>query len=168
MRWPKRSLHQIGVDLGFIIARVVVVVAMAGALVGLAAVVSMAVTGGSTLYASVSGSGTTCTSGSPCTLTEALSSAASGDTVDLAPGTYQPEVDTSFTISISITVQPTTPGSMVTLEGNGAGVLAVNSSLTATVSGLSIEDGSASTDGGGISNSGTLTLQDSTLSSNAA
>jgi uncharacterized repeat protein (TIGR02543 family) len=168
MRWPNRSLHQPGVGLGFIIARVVVVVAMAGALVGLAAVVSMAVTGGNALYAAVGGTGTTCTSGSPCLLTVALSSATSGDFVDLAPGIYQPASETSFTISTSITVQSTTPGSTVTLEGNGAGVLAVNSSLTATVSGVSIEDGSAVTDGGGIYNSGTLTIADSTISGNAA
>ena len=141
---------------------------MAGALVGLAAIVSMAVTGGGTLYAAVGGTGTTCTSGSPCPLTVALSSATSGDTVDLAPGTYEPASDTSFTIPTSITVQPTTPGSIVTLEGDGASVLGVNSSVTATLSGVSIEDGSALTDGGGISNSGTLTVEDSTISGNAA
>ena len=141
---------------------------MAGALVGLAAIVSMAVTGGSTLYAAVNGSGTTCTSGSPCALSEALSSATSGGTIDLAPGTYQPGSDTSFTISTSITVQPSTAGSAVTLEGAGASVLGVNSSVTAIVSGLTIEDGSAVTDGGGIANSGTLTVEDSTISGNSA
>ena len=168
MRRPKRSLHQTGVDLGFIIARVVVVVAMAGALVGLAGIGSTASADDSTLYAAVNGNGTTCTSGSPCALTEALSSATSGDTVDLAPGTYQPGSDASFTISTSITMQSTTPGSTATLEGNGAGVLGVNSSVTAIVSGLSIEDGSAVTDGGGIANSGTLTVEASTISGNAA
>ena len=116
----------------------------------------------------MSGSGTTCTSGSPCTLAEVLSSATSGDTVDLAPGTYQPAGDTSFTISTSITVQSATPGSTVTLEGNGASVLGVDSSVTATVSGVSIEDGLAGVDGGGIDNSGTLTVQDSTIAGNAA
>ncbi|HXN60990.1 MAG TPA: InlB B-repeat-containing protein, partial [Acidimicrobiales bacterium] len=88
--------------------------------------------------------------------------------MDLAPGTYEPASDTSFTIPTSITVQPTTPGSTATLEGNGAGVLGVNSSVTATVSGVSIEDGAAATDGGGIANSGTLTVEDSTISGNAA
>ena len=97
-----------------------------------------------------------------------LSSATSGDTVDLAPGTYQPAGDTSFTISTSITVQAATPGSTVTLEGNGASVLGVDSSVTATVSGVSIEDGLAGVDGGGIDNSGTLTVQDSTIAGNAA
>ena len=101
-------------------------------------------------------------------LTEALSSATSGDTVDLAPGTYQPASGTSFTISTSITVQPTTPGSTVTLEGNGASVLGVSSLLTVIFSGLSIEDGSSLIDGGGIANSGTLTVEGSTISDNAA
>ena len=141
---------------------------MAGALVGLAGIGSTASADDSTLYAAVNGNGTTCTSGSPCALTEALSSATSGDTVDLAPGTYQPGSDASFTISTSITMQSTTPGSTATLEGNGAGVLGVNSSVTAIVSGLSIEDGSAVTDGGGIANSGTLTVEASTISGNAA
>ena len=141
---------------------------MAAALVGLAAIVSMAITGASTFYAAVGGSGTACTSDSPCALSEALSSATSGGTVDLAAGTYQPAGGTSFTIATSLILEPTTPGSAVTLEGSGASVLAVSSSVTATVSGVSIEGGSAATDGGGITNAGSLTVEDSTISTNTA
>ncbi len=141
---------------------------MAAALVGLAAIVSMAITGVSTLYAAVGGSGTACTSDSPCALTEALSSATSGGTVDLAAGTYLAASGNSFTIATSLSLEPTTPGSAVTLEGNDASVVAVNSSVTATVSGVSIEDGSAAADGGGVTNAGSLTVEDSTISGNTA
>ena len=40
------------------------------------------------IYASTTGTGTVCTSSTPCSLTEALSSAASGDSVQLYSGTY--------------------------------------------------------------------------------
>src|SRR5580700_1119605 len=155
-------------EIGFITGRIVVVAALAGALVGLAGMGSMASADVGTLYAAVGGSGTTCTSDSPCTLSEALASATSGDSVDLAAGTYQAASATSFTIATSLSVQPTTPGSAVILEGSGASVLAVSSSVTATVSGLSIEDGSAAADGGGIANAGTLSVEDSTISANTA
>ena len=152
----------------FFLVRVLcsVLVAVSGALVGLAVAGTPAWASGTIWYAAVGGSGTSCTSGSPCTLTEALSSATTGDTVDLAAGTYQPVSDTSFTISTSITVQPTTPGSTVILQGNGATVLVVDSSVTATVSGVTVEDGDTSSEGGGISNNGTLTLQYSTIANN--
>ena len=55
------------------------------------------------------------------------------------------------------------------MEGNGASMLRVSSLLTVIFSGLSIEDGSISLiDGGGIANSGTLTVEGSTISDNAA
>jgi predicted outer membrane repeat protein len=127
------------------------------------------------LYAGVGGSGSLCTAGSPCALTEALSLATNGETVDLAAGTYQPASDTSFTILTSVTVQPTRPGSTVILKGNGASVLVVSSSLTASISGVTIEDGdaTASTDtghGGGIFMNGhdNLTVTSTRFSDNTA
>ena len=99
-----------------------------------------------------------------------MSLATNGDTIDLAAGTYQPASDTSFTISTSITVQPTTTGSTIILDGNGASVLGVNSSVTAVVSGVTIENGAAVLPnlGGGVYNDGTLTVADSTLSGNSS
>jgi hypothetical protein len=127
-----------------------------------------------TYYAKVGGTGTACSPASPCALTEALSKATNGSTVDLAAGTFQPATETSFTIATSITVQPTTPGSTVILEGNGASVLMVDATATATVSGLSIVNGSSTllggstyTDGGGIYNVGVLTVLDSAVSDNS-
>ncbi len=117
-----------------------------------------------TWYASVAGSGTTCTTSSPCALTEALSSATFGDTVDLAPGTYEPA--TSFTISTSITLQPTTPGTSVILTGNDATVLIVDPSVVATISGISIENGTSYAEAGGIDNQGAAIIDDCTISNN--
>jgi hypothetical protein len=145
-----------------------VLLVVSGALVGLTVTGSPASASGGTYYAAVGGTGTACSSVSPCALTEALSSATSGSTIDLAAGTYQTANETSFTISTSITVQPTTPGSTAILEGNHATVVVVNTSVTATVSGVSIEDGSALNGGSGIANSGTLTVEDSTISGNNA
>jgi uncharacterized repeat protein (TIGR02543 family) len=121
-----------------------------------------------TWYAAVGGSGTSCTTGSPCTLTEALSEATTGDTIDLAAGTYQPASGTSFTIAISLTIQPTTTGTTVILKGNGSTVLLVNSSVAATISEMTIEGGTGPSGGGGIDNNGTLTVENSTISGNTA
>jgi fibronectin-binding autotransporter adhesin len=57
---------------------------------------------------------------------------------------------------------------LVTLSGGGAvGVLTVQPGVTATLTGLTITDGSAAF-GGAINNSGNLTLNDDTLSGNTA
>jgi hypothetical protein len=147
-----------------------VVVSVSGAVVALAVTSTPASASGGTVYAAVDGSGTLCTSGSPCELVEALSLATSGDTVDLAAGTYQPASATSFTISTSIPIQPTTPGSTVTLEGNNATVLVVNSSVTASIEGVTVEGGvtGSETEGGGIANGGTLTVSATTISGNSS
>ena len=138
-------------------------VVVPGVFVTIAVASTPASASGNTWYATVGGSGTSCTSGSPCTLTEALSKAANGDTVDLAAGTYEPASDTSFTINSSITVQPTTPGSTVILEGNGNTVLVVSSPATATVLAITVEVGT----GGIYNDGGTLTLEGSTITTNA-
>jgi len=60
------------------------------------------------------------------------------------------------------------PG-MVTLSGNNAsGVLAVASGVTASITGLTITDGLATTDGGGIDNAGTLAASNLVVSGNNA
>ncbi len=115
-----------------------------------------------TLYAAPNaiGENTCADTADACALPTALSDVISGDTVDLAAGTYQPPSDTSFVITTSITLQPTTPGSTVVLDGNGDSVLVVGA--TATVSGVTIEGGT----GAGIVNETTLTLLGSTVSDN--
>ena len=117
--------------------------------------------------------GTACSSASPCALTEALSKATSGSTVDLAAAPISLQLKRDFTIATSITVQPTTPGSSVILEGNENAVVLVDAAATATISGVTIIDGSSTflggseyTDGGGIYNLGVLTIQNCTVSNN--
>ena len=98
----------------------------------------------------------------------------SGDTVDLAAGTYQPASGTSFNISTSITIEPTAPGSTVVLKGNGNTVLVVENSSatpgpTVAISGVVIEGGASEFYGGGIAEySGALFVEDSTISGNIA
>jgi hypothetical protein len=75
--------------------------------------------------------------------------------------------------NLSANVTITGPGaSTLTVEGGGSAsnfsVLAVKSGQTATVSGLTIAGGNAQLYGGGIENSGTLTLTDCTISGNSA
>jgi hypothetical protein len=74
--------------------------------------------------------------------------------------------------ALSANVMITGPGaSNLTVEGGGSGsnfhVLAVESGVTATLSGLTIAGGNADY-GGGIDNLGTLTLTDCTVSGNSA
>jgi hypothetical protein len=129
---------------------------------------------GTILYASPSGSGSECTTGTPCSLAEALSNAPDGSTIDLDAGTYQPGGDTSFTISTSLTMQPTVPGSSVVLDGSppsdpesiGAAVVLVDADTTVTLSNVTIEGGRHRAGPGGIDNGGTLTLVDTTVDHN--
>jgi len=64
----------------------------------------------------------------------------------------------------------TGPGAaLLAIDGGGVTVFRVNSGVTATIGGLTIQHGNASgADGGGIANGGTLTVTNSTLSSNMA
>jgi hypothetical protein len=118
-----------------------------------------------TLYVSQGGfdSGT-CTSASPCaTVTYALTKAASGATIEVS-GT----IDDHPVIShpVTITAWPGGPaGSSAVLDGTtSVTVVTVESGVTGvTLHDLTIENGAA-----GITNDGTLTLTDSTVSGNTS
>jgi autotransporter-associated beta strand protein len=77
---------------------------------------------------------------------------------------------TTGQLDLSRSVTITGPGATtITVSGNNASrVFLVDTGVTATISGLTISQGSSSTDGGAIENGGTLTLQNSTLSGNKA
>ena len=63
----------------------------------------------------------------------------------------------------------TGPAAGVTISGGGqSGVFQVNRGVTATLSGLTITDGSSNTFGGGVYNAGTATLTNCTISGNSA
>lgn len=101
----------------------------------------------------------------PCkTIGRAISLAASGDTVTVAAATY-PE-----NLTINIIVKVIGSGASTTIiDGGGVGTVVTISNTTAhvTLSGLTIRNGKA-TSGGGIHNSGTLALTNSTVSGNWA
>ena len=63
----------------------------------------------------------------------------------------------------------TGPAAGLTISGGGLSrVFQVETGVTATITGLNITGGSTSASGGGIDNSGTLTLDDSTISASTA
>jgi hypothetical protein len=114
--------------------------------------------------------------GSGTSLREAIAFADAdpyGDTIVFATGLHG-------TLSLSLGALPAITGKM-SIAGPGAAALTVDAQLksrilsvqagaNATISGLTLADGVATggTDGGGIANSGTLTLNDCTVSSNGA
>ena len=63
----------------------------------------------------------------------------------------------------------TGPAAGVTLSGNESSrVLEIESNVTAMISGLTISGGATTANGGGLSNAGTVTLSDCTISGNSA
>lgn len=116
-----------------------------------------------------------------CTLMEAITAAnnnAQDDTINFAAG-VSGDIELSSTTG-GFSIQTDT--SRLTINGPGAGVLVVDgnnatrafgiaSGAKATINGLTIKNGKAiagDPNGGGISNSGTLTLNNSTVSDNTA
>ncbi len=101
--------------------------------------------------------------------------AGSGDTIELEAGDYSTVASNGsapFVVGTSVTIEAdpnnTAP---VYLDGaNTTSVVTVASGVTATIGGVTIENGSssASTSGGALTNAGTLTISDSTVEGNTA
>jgi hypothetical protein len=150
--------------------RVVVplLVAVLAPLGALGVIATPAGAAGNTWYVSASGSGSACTMVAPCaTVTQALSLAGSGDTIEVA-GTIADNVN--VTSSVTITQWPGQAAAV--LNGGGAlgSLITVNSGLNVTLSGLTIENGSANGLGGGgvFDQSGTVTITHSVVENNTA
>ena len=98
----------------------------------------------------------------------ALASAANGDTIDFSL-TYPATI--TLTIGTSVTISGPGPANLF-INGSGEtfGVFYVTTGITATISGVTIENGSNVTygEGGGITNLGTLTVSNSTFSGNSS
>ncbi|MGH9099163.1 MAG: hypothetical protein ACRDV8_02910, partial [Acidimicrobiales bacterium] len=123
---------------------------LAGSLVLVAGPIEHAGASGTVLYASPTGSGTTCTTATPCSLATALSKVPSGVvvTLELAPGTYKGGDFTVHGAASALTIEPEVSGSSVILSGTGVHpVLAVDG--VTTIKDLTIETGNAGTGGGG-------------------
>jgi len=110
---------------------------------------------------------TSTTDSGPVSLRDAIATASSGDNIHF-----------SVTGTIALTTSALIVAKSVTISGPGASNLAVsgshavqvfkvNSGAIVTISGLTIENGSASGGGAGIFNLGTLTLSNSTVSGNS-
>ena len=130
---------------------------------------------GTTLYASATGTGDCSTSANACTLSTALGEVAAGGTIDLVtPGTTA-HYDGNFTVgttdtsaSAPVTIQAAPGVTDPTLDGTNSGtVLTINSGVYVDLSGITITGGNTAS-GGGIFNSGTVTVTDSTISGNTA
>jgi hypothetical protein len=106
-----------------------------------------------------------------CSLRDALNAAADGDTIQFAHSTAWPITYTlthgTLVVGHAVTIQGPGADALQISGGGAVGVFVVNSGVTATISGLGIENG-RSTIGGGINNQGTLTVTSSTLSGNVA
>jgi hypothetical protein len=131
-----------------------------------AALASTAVAGTTWYVNGVSGSdGNTCLSSTaPCkTIGHAHFLASSGDSIKVAAATYKE----NLTITINLGILGSGASTTIIDGGANGRVLTISNGLHVTLSKLTIRNGKASS-GGGISNSGTLTLTNSTVSGNLA
>jgi hypothetical protein len=115
---------------------------------------------------------TNCNDSGAGSLRQAIASANAGDTVNFS---LSPVCSTIVLTTTGITIAED-----ITIDGPGAGALAVSgtkaaagsdfviSSGVANISGLTIEGGTGAFDGGGIENSATLNLSESTVTGNTA
>ena len=99
----------------------------------------------SDVYASMTGSGSSCTQASPCSLLTALSTASS-QTVLLAGGTYKGQ----FAVTSSVALEPAPGAGAVVLDGEqGGSVLTISAGESVDLDDLTVEEG-ANADGGGV------------------
>jgi CSLREA domain-containing protein len=116
------------------------------------------------------GDGVCATSVGKCTLRAAIqeANAQPGGTsigIVVPAGTYTLTLSTLQLTANRITLSGAL--SSTTINGNNNGsVLAISPMVRASISGVTLTGGSTSSNGGGIANSGTLTLTNSTLSQN--
>ncbi len=103
------------------------------------------------------------------TLPYAVAHAQNGDSINFASNFYNQTItlNSALTISHNITIIGFNEFVPKISGGNSVGDFVINSGVTASIWGLTIENGLAA-DGAGIANSGTLSLTDDTVSGNGA
>jgi hypothetical protein len=105
-------------------------------------------------------------------LRDAIASALPGDTINFSPALLPATITLSSMLTISKNLTISGPGvsNLVVIDGGtNDTVIEIDSGTTVAISGLTIQHGlSNSGYGGGILNNGTLTLNNSTVSSNYA
>jgi predicted outer membrane repeat protein len=98
------------------------------------------------------------------TIGHAISLAASGDTVQIAAATYQENLSIPFNLTLNGAKAATT-----IIDGtNTANVFTVGAGISLTLSNLTIKNGVGYSGGGGVDNSGTLTVSKSNFYVNTA
>jgi predicted outer membrane repeat protein len=98
------------------------------------------------------------------TIGHAISLAASGDTIQIAAATYQENLSIPFNLTLNGAKAATT-----IIDGtNSASVFTVGAGIGLALSNLTIKRGLSYTGGGGVDNSGTLTVNNSNFYTNTA
>src|SRR5271167_1052502 len=98
------------------------------------------------------------------TIGHAISLAASGDTIQIAAATYQENLSIPFNLTLKGAKAATT-----IVDGtNSANVFTVGAGISLTLSNLTIKNGVGYSGGGGVDNSGTLTVNSSLFYLNTA
>lgn len=96
------------------------------------------------------------------TIGHAISLAASGDTIKVTPATYPENLD----IGLSLKITGSQGHTVIDGGGVNTAVTISNTTANVTLSSLRIQNGSSSSGVGGVSNIGTLTLKNSTVTGN--
>src|SRR5271169_2161812 len=98
------------------------------------------------------------------TIGHAISLAAAGDTIQIAAATYQENLSIPFNLTLNGARAATT-----IIDGtNSANVVTVGAGISLTLSNLTIKRGVGYQGGGGVNNSGTLTVNKSNFYVNTA
>ena len=134
------------------------------------------VQGAATLTVTTTGDTNSC--GTPCSLRGAIAVANSGDTIDIPAGTYTLSLGTELTIGKSLTLAGAGSGATIIQAAVSSAdatfrVFNITNGNVVAISDVTIRHGKANgsapaNSGGGIYNSGTLTLTNSTVSGNSA
>ncbi|MGH9017125.1 MAG: choice-of-anchor Q domain-containing protein [Acidimicrobiales bacterium] len=114
---------------------------------------------------------TNCHASGPGSLSAVVAAAASGDTVTFSvacPPGAPATAGAAIALARDVTIAGPGPKTWALSGGGKTGLFTVSAGVTATISGLLIEDGGGNYDGGAIENRGGLTVSDSTVTGNAA
>src|ERR1700722_18043568 len=112
---------------------------------------------------------TNCNSSGPGSLPDTVSAASSGDIITFNVSCPVITLTAPIGLSQNLTISGPGAGNLAVSGGGSVGDFTVGSGVTATISGLTIEDGAgASSWGNGIFNSGTLAVNDAVLSGNTS
>ena len=108
-----------------------------------------------------------------CSLREAAALAGSGDSIVIPAGTYTLTLATQITIDNNLTLTGAGASTTIIQAASNADdatwpVFAVSSGNSVAISGVTIRYGNAGGSGGGVLNSGTLALANSTISDNTS